>query len=108
MLFSPINTLLFAFERTGLSVDCNVQEAMPVKLALAAEGGIIKLQSFYMETHKKEVNFLNYYTPCRKIKLLLEMTHSEYIHNLDFFGGAEAIFDEPIIFDLVGNKFKMP
>lgn len=108
MLFSPINTLLFAYERTGLAVDCSVNDAMAVKLALAAEGGVIKLQSFYMESYKKEVNFLNYYTPCRKIKLLLEMTKSEYTHNMSFFGGAEAIFDEPIIFELEGNKFKMP
>ena len=108
MIFDPIGTRLFVFESTGACVDVDVSSAMPIQMALQSEGGIIKFHSVYMDTFKKEVSWINYHTLCMKVKLCLELTPAELKHNMEFFGGMDSFFDEPINFDLEGNKFKMP
>lgn len=108
MIFDTISTHLFVFEQSGACVDVNISSAVPIKLALAFEGGYVKFHSVYMDHLKREMSWMDYYTPCRKVKLCLELTKEDTKHNMEFFGGRDAFFDEPIKFELEGNKFKMP
>ena len=108
MIFDTINTHLFVFEQSGACVDVGIQSAMPIRLALQFEGGIVKFHSAYMDHLKSQYSWMDYYTPCKKIKLSLELSTEDLKHNMEFFGGRDAFFDEPINFDLEGNKFKMP
>ena len=108
MIFDTTNTHLFVFEQSGACVDVGVDSATPIQLALAFEGGYVKFHSVYMDHLKREMSWVDYFTPCRKIKLSKELSKEDYMHNVVFFGGRDAFFDEPIQFILAGNKFNMP
>lgn len=108
MIFDTISTHLFVFEQSGACVDVNIDSAMAIQLALAFEGGYVKFHSAYMDHLKSQYSWMDYYTPCRKIKLSLQLNTEDLKHNIEFFGGRDAFFDEPIKFVLEGNKFNMP
>lgn len=108
MIFDTMNTHLFVFEQSGACVDVRVPSIVPIQLALKFEGGTIKLHSSYMDHLKREFSWMDYFTPCLKIKLSVELTFSDYKHNIEFFGGREQFFDAPINFEIEGNKFVMP
>lgn len=108
MIYDTVNTHLFVFEQSGACVDVGVNSATPIQMALAFEGGYVKFHSAYMEHLKGQYCWMDYHTPCRKIKLSLHLSSEDLKHNVVFFGGRDAFFDEPIQFKLAGNKFNMP
>jgi len=107
-MFTPLNAYLYVFEYTGCSIACVIDTIKPIQMALETEGGRIFLISSYWESQKKDIFWISFNTKCGKIKMTFELTKSEYIHNLDFFGGIEVCFDDPIKFGLDNNKFKLP
>ena len=108
MIFDVMSTHLFVFEQSGACVDVMVPSIVPIQLALKSEGGTIKLHSSYMDHLKREFSWMDYFTPCLKVKLSVELLFSEYKHNIEFLGGREQYFDSPINFEVEGNKFKLP
>lgn len=107
MIITPNYTNLYVFDFIGCFADFYVPNAIPIQKALEAEGGEIHLNATWIDLYSKNLYFIKYQTPCRKITFTLELTQEEYEHNFDFFGGYDSPYD-PIKFVLEGNKFKMP
>jgi len=108
MFFTATRSYLYCSEFSGALVSVDVDTIKPIQLALAADGGTIKLISAYLDSVKKEVFCINYFTQDSRVRISFELTKSEYLHNLDFFGEIETKYDSPIKFDLDNNKFKLP
>ena len=107
MLFTPTSPYLFVLEHSGASVDLNYDNCKPIQMALAFEGGIVKCCSIYIDSLSKVCYWIQYHTHCLKIKIIVELTKEEYLHNLDFFGSDDGMYPKTS-FELDGNKFKMP
>jgi hypothetical protein len=108
MIFDPKYTYLYVFERTGAYIHTTVETIVPIQMALAAQGGTVKLLTYFVEHYKTNFYEIRYETPCQKIGITFRLTKEEYVHNLEFFGENITTFDPKAKFDLDGNKFKMP
>jgi hypothetical protein len=107
MLIEPLNCLLYIFDFGGTSVDIDVKYPEPIRMALQAEGGSIRLKKVYFDTENANRYFMLYTTLCGKIKISLQLDREDYEHNLGFFDSDDVRFDSHIKFGLNGNKFTL-